>query len=422
VDARQAELAELLRVPRGEPRYREACVKAAKLAGQLGVLDFALEEFFAPFLSAPPVGPDEVSAFYELGRLQRAHGAPHDARETLARLLQADPAHPGAAALLAELGTPTAAPAAVDFDALPDLPDAPPLPDPTHLRTVRVTPGSGDEGPVFAVGALIADRYRLEQRIGTGGMAVVFRAVDQDLGEEIAVKVFTQAVFDQQTEERYKRELRLSRQISNPHVVRLFDIGSFRGLRYITMELLRGEDLRARMGSRLPARQALDYLIQACDGLQAAHDVGVVHRDFKPENCFVTDSGRIKVMDFGIAKVQSAPGITTTGIIVGTPAYISPEQISDFGSVGSGSDLYALGVVAYELFTGRLPFAHAEPLKLLMMHMNDAPVPPRAHEPGIPAELEGVILRLLEKRPAQRFASCRELAARLEEIRAVLPS
>jgi serine/threonine-protein kinase len=252
-------------------------------------------------------------------------------------------------------------------------------------------------------------------------MAVVFKASDLELGEPIALKVFTQVVHDAQAEERFKRELRLSRQLSNPHVVRLFDIGSYRGVRYISMELLKGLDLRARMASPIRYREAVEFIIQACAGLQAAHEAGVIHRDFKPENCFITESGLVKVMDFGIAKVQNAPGITTTGIVVGTPAYIAPEQVSNFSSVGFASDLYALGVVAYELFSGRLPFSHPEPLKLLMMHINDAPPPLRTHNKAIPEELERVILKLLEKDPARRFSSAKELAARLEEIRSRLP-
>ena len=415
-DDPQKALEQLRRVPRDHPRYRTACVKAARLAAELHVLGFELEQFFARFVESGPRGEDELSAFYELGQLYLDHGSLHDAQELFEKILAVEPGHRDAAAHLASIRSEQAT-AAASFDLLPDLPEAPQLPEPTRVVRVEPPPPPAAEGPAFIVGAVVADRYRLEERIGSGGMAVVFRATDLDLGEEIALKVFVQALHDEEASERFKRELKLSRQLSNPHVVRLFDIGSYRGTRYISMELLKGRDLRARLSSPLSNSDALSYLIQVCEGLQAAHDAGVVHRDLKPENCFVTTDGLVKVMDFGIAKVQSAPGLTTTGIIQGTPAYISPEQVNSFSNVTFSADLYSLGVVAYEVFTSRLPFSHAEPMKVLMMHLNDVPTPPRVHNPKVPQDIEAVILKLLEKDPARRFSSCRELAARLQEIR-----
>lgn len=411
-------LEQLRRVSRDAPRYREACVIAAPLARSLGALSFELEQFFAHFLDTSPAGADELAAFYELGRLYLEHGPAHDARLAFLKLLEVDANYRDAAVHLAFLEAER--PPASD-EALPDLPELPELPDPASLRTQHVAAPLA-AGPLFVVGAVIAERYRLEARIGTGGMAVVFRASDLEIGEEIALKVFTQVLHDERAEERFKRELKLSRQLSDPHVVRLYDIGSWRGCRYISMELLKGQDLRARMASPLAYADALDYLVQICGGLQAAHAAGVVHRDLKPENCFVTDGGLVKVMDFGIAKVQNAPGLTTTGIIAGTPAYISPEQVSSFSEVGPAADLYALGVIAYEIFTGRLPFSHDEPLRLLMMHVNDQPAPPRSVNPAIPVALERIIRRLLEKSPARRFASASELAAALAAVRGQLPA
>ncbi len=414
-------LEQLQRVPRDDPRYRAACVRAAALARRLGEPSFELERMLAAFLETQPQGDPELEAFYELGMLYLEHGHAYEAKQAFEKLLAADPGYRDAAAHLSYLEAESLPPALGDV-MLPDLPEAPELPDPSQLRKAPQQPTAALEGPIFVVGATIAGRYRLEDRIGAGGMAVVFKAADLELGETIALKVFTQVVQDDQAEERFKRELRLSRQLSNPHIVRLFDIGSYRGVRYISMELLKGCDLRARMASPLPFRDALGYLAQACEGLHAAHQAGVIHRDFKPENCFITQGGLLKVMDFGIAKVQDAPGITTTGIIVGTPAYIAPEQVSNFSVVSFASDLYALGVVAYELFSGRLPFSHPEPMKLLMMHINDEPAPPRTHNPAIPEDLERVILKLLEKDPARRFSSGKELGRVFEEIASRWPA
>jgi serine/threonine-protein kinase len=164
-------------------------------------------------------------------------------------------------------------------------------------------------------------------------------------------------------------------------------------------------------------RTALGYLIQACHGLQAAHDAGVVHRDVKPDNFFVTADGILKVMDFGIAKQYETPGVTVAGSIAGTPLYMSPEQIGNFSAVTPLTDIYALGVCAYEMFTGQVPFFHAELVPLLMMHVNTPPKPPREHNPHVPPRLEAAILKLLAKDPKARYQSCRELAEELGAIR-----
>ena len=167
------------------------------------------------------------------------------------------------------------------------------------------------------------------------------------------------------------------------------------------------------MGTPIDVDRGINWLIQAAEGLQAAHDKGVIHRDIKPHNIFVCDDGTVKVMDFGIAKRQSAPGVTVGNMIAGTPDYMSPEQISGFSSVTHSTDLYALGVVAYQIFTGTLPFTHTELLPLLMMHINEKVPRPKDRLPSLPIELDRIILRLLEKRPEDRFSSCRKLAEAL---------
>ncbi|MBS2026052.1 MAG: serine/threonine protein kinase, partial [Deltaproteobacteria bacterium] len=217
--------------------------------------------------------------------------------------------------------------------------------------------------------------------------------------------------------QRFKQELKLSRQLAHPNIIRLYDIGLHEGHRYISMELLRGESLKTRLLKPIGFVEALKLLEQVCAGLQAAHDQGVVHRDVKPDNFFITEDGTVKVMDFGIAKQQAAPGVTVVGSIAGTPSYMSPEQISNFSAVGPATDLYALGIMAYEIFTGNVPFAHDELVPLLLLHVNSRVPPPREKNPGIPEELERVILRLLEKNPLHRQASARDVQNELKALR-----
>jgi len=279
-----------------------------------------------------------------------------------------------------------------------------------------------EEEPVFAadrfaLGKTIAGRYRLEQKIGQCGMAMVFKAYDLELEEDVALKVFGAGQTNEVLVARFKQELKLSRQLLHPNIIRLYDIGMHEKHRYISMELLVGKSLKERLREPLEMDTALDYLLQACHGLQAAHDKGVVHRDVKPDNFFITDQEVLKVMDFGIAKQYAAPGVTVAGSIAGTPLYMSPEQISNFSTVSHLTDLYALGVCAYEMFTGQVPFFHADLVPMLMMHVNDAPVPPRTRNPSVPAELDGIILKCLAKDPKQRQQSCRELAQELIAIR-----
>ena len=168
--------------------------------------------------------------------------------------------------------------------------------------------------------------------------------------------------------------------------------------------------------------QGLALLVQACNALQVVHERGVIHRDIKPDNFFITDEGVLKVMDFGIAKRHSAGrGLTRAGMMAGTPQYIAPEQVNNFSGVTHLADLYALGCIAYQMFAGTVPFDADEVMPILIAHMSRAPEPPRQRNPAIPAELETVILRLLAKKPEARVQSCRELAAILSGIRLRLP-
>lgn len=448
----------LCRVPAEDAQYRVAAAIAVRLATNLNVLDFRFEHFIGAYVRSGPRDPAELQVFDLLAALYEAHGFPENAREALQKIVALRASHPGAAERLARIEAQLRPSAMVarqvlsnaDLHArrvpsMPDLGELPDLPGGEHATVMRsdpelvkrVTgpvPANGtevlaeaevlaDDPPAaapeerFEAGATIAARYRLEAKIGQGGMAVVFRAFDLELEENVALKVFNVEQSSEVLVARFKQELKLSRQLIHPNIIRLYDIGLNHGHRYISMELLLGESLKERMREPIGFRTALGYLLQACHGLQAAHDAGVVHRDVKPDNFFVTDDGVLKVMDFGIAKQHATPGVTVAGAIAGTPLYMSPEQIGSFSSVTHLTDLYALGICAYEMFTGQVPFFHAELVPLLMMQVNAQPAPPRQKNPQLPPALDAAILKLLAKDPAQRYQSCRELAQDLGKIR-----
>jgi serine/threonine-protein kinase len=402
----------LARLGTDDARYREACRRAVELVAGGVALSLAFENLLGGFVRSGPRSGAEADTFDRLSRVYEQAGFKENATEALVKLLDYRPGDAAARArlnALSQLASP-------ELAELPELaPPPPPPPEEDEEDIVDYTQLDEGSGPPFREGVTIAERFRLAERIGTGGMSVVFKAQDLEIGEEIAVKVFTQGVFDKESDARLRRELRLSRRLIHPNVVRLYDTGIAHGFRFITLELLTGMDLRHRLRGRpLPLREGLSYLIEACAGLQAAHDLGIVHRDVKPENFFLVRGGGLKVMDFGIAKLENAPGITATGIIAGTPAYMAPEQALDFRNVTLRADIYSVGAVAFEIFTGTLPFNHPEPMQMLMMHAQD-PVPsPRARNPALPPWLEEVVVQCLEKDPGRRIPSCRELAARFE--------
>ena len=268
----------------------------------------------------------------------------------------------------------------------------------------------GFSGVALEPGAVINQRYRLEKKIGQGGMGAVWRAKDLELDEIIAIKFLAAQLVDEETLGRFKQEVSLSRQFNHSNIIRLYDIGTCVDQKYITMELLNGQDLGDFMQrGPLEFDQGLGLLVQACNALQIVHERGVIHRDIKPDNFFITDEGVLKVMDFGIAKHHRAGrGLTRAGMMAGTPQYMAPEQVNNFSGVTHLADIYALGCIAYQMFTGAVPFDAEEVMPILMAHISRVPDPPSRRNPAIPAELETVILKLLAKKPEARVPSCRE--------------
>jgi serine/threonine protein kinase len=272
-------------------------------------------------------------------------------------------------------------------------------------------------------GLVIANRYQIESVLGKGGMGMVYRAHDRMLDETVAIKVL-RAEFANTAEmlQRFKKEIKLARKVSHRNVCRIHEFGEDGGVRYISMEYVAGTDIKQlaqTKGGFLDPAEAFDVAIQAADGLQAIHDVGIIHRDLKTSNIMRDPGGRVLLMDFGIAKSEatdrsSGAGLTSAGQIMGTPEYMSPEQcLGD--KIDHRSDIYALGVVIYEIFTGTVPFRGDTPVATLFKHIQD-PVPfegPVAAR--IPLAAVPVLRKALAKRVADRFSSAGELAEALRK-------
>jgi eukaryotic-like serine/threonine-protein kinase len=270
---------------------------------------------------------------------------------------------------------------------------------------------------------LVDNRYRLIKPLGSGGMADVHLAHDNILDRGVALKVMsTRYASDEEFVERFKREARNAAALSHPNIVSIFDRGeSEDGTYYIAMEYLPGGTLKDRIMSRgaLPPQIAAEVALQIAEALQAAHKRGVIHRDIKPHNILITESGDVKVTDFGIARAASSSTMTRTGSILGTAHYISPEQAMG-EPVGPASDLYSLGVVLYEMLTGELPYDADTPLGIAMKHVNGHLRPPKEVDPSIPVGMNAVACRLLAKDPADRYASDADLIEDLERVAAGL--
>lgn len=286
------------------------------------------------------------------------------------------------------------------------------------------------------LGTLLADKYRLDREIGRGGMGIVYAAHHETLGQQVAVKLLAVPGHAPPTVvDRFLREARAVVRLRSEHVVRVYDVGSLPdGIHYLVMDLLEGEDLMHRIQTKgvLPIEEAVDLLVQACAGLSEAHGAGVVHRDVKLGNLFVTrrrdGSACLKVLDFGISKVtqgiDSDLDLTETAALLGSPMYMAPEQIKNAKTVDARADLWALGVVAHRLLTGHPPFAGESPMAICAAITAEPPADVRARRPEVPAALAAVIGSCLEKAPDRRPATAAVLALALapfgtEETRAL---
>jgi len=281
-------------------------------------------------------------------------------------------------------------------------------------RTMTAPPSPRPASPHGVVpGDVLANRYRIQRLLGQGGMGAVYLAHDEVLGDPVALKVISSARMADELAmtERFKRECAAARKVSSPYVVRIHDLGEARpGLLYLSMEYVQGRTLAAVIGARglVPISDCLDILGQICHGLTAAHDSGVIHRDLKPSNVLIGERNAVKIIDFGLAKATAAEGLTATGMLMGTPYYMSPEQVRG-RRVDAASDLYSLGALAYHLVTGRPPFSGDNAIAVGFAHLSEMPPPPRQIRPDIPLELDAAIMAALAKEPTARPRSPSEL-------------
>jgi serine/threonine protein kinase len=266
----------------------------------------------------------------------------------------------------------------------------------------------------------VASRYEIQAPLGAGGMGVVFRAHDRTLDETVALKVVRPAR-DQQTAQRFRSEIKLARRVRHRNVCAIHEYGEDGELAYISMEFLEGTDLKRTIEERgaLPWEEAYDVVLQVAEGLRAIHEAGVIHRDLKPANVMRDPRGTVRVMDFGIAKLwgqENTAGLTGSGQVVGSPEHMSPEQARG-RPLDFASDVYSLGVLAYEVFTGRVPFRRDSPVATMLAHLEEEPPLDGSVAAQLPHALVPVLRRALAKSPAERYPGCPELLAALRQAR-----
>src|SRR3954447_22715109 len=253
--------------------------------------------------------------------------------------------------------------------------------------------------------------YELQARLGAGGMGVVYRAVHRRLGQARAIKILpAMLAYDETFLQRFEREARLASELRHPNIVMIHDIAEEHGVNYIVMELLDGRSLHdvIRQDGPMPLDRAVLLLQQLADALDFAHQRGVVHRDVKPGNAIVSAADHLTLVDFGIARAAEGTRLTEANSRVGTAEYMAPETITE-GDTGPGTDLYALGIIAYEMLTGRVPFSGVSSQTIMYAQIHTPPPPPRTLRTDLPPAIEQVVLRQLDKDPRRRFPTATAL-------------
>lgn len=293
-----------------------------------------------------------------------------------------------------------------------EAPTPPPADHPTQWLDPEFSAG---RSTTIAIGDVIGDRYEILSLLGSGGMGTVYKAHDRELDRAVAIKV-VRPEFASHPEmiQRFKQEIILARQIAHRNVIRIYDLGIASELMYVSMEYIEGRDLAGLMaGARLPIDETVRIMREVFLGLDAAHAEGIVHRDLKPQNILVSVHGKASVMDFGLARSLEAPGMTRAGVLVGTPYYMSPEQ-AEGKPADARSDIFAAGIIFYEMLTGVIPFHADTILASLLKRTREAPREPRELEPNISPQLSRIVTKCLASDPAQRYQSAVEIVTELD--------
>ena len=288
----------------------------------------------------------------------------------------------------------------------------------SHTKTLETPPKELTSGSTFA------GRYQIIKELGKGGMGTIYKVFDKDIQEEIALKLLKHEIAaDDSMIERFRNELKLARKITHKNVCRMYDLGREDKTHFITMEYVDGEDLKSVIAEtgKIHEERALSIALEVCEGLAEAHELGVVHRDLKPQNIMIEKKGRAKILDFGIARSIETKGMTRTGTMIGTPDYMSPEQVEG-KDTDQRSDIYSLGILLYEMVTGKVPFTGDSAFSVALKHKTEIPPSPKSLNNTLSNNLSEAILKCLEKKREHRFQRADELLSELQNIEKGKPS
>jgi serine/threonine protein kinase len=381
----------LQKVPEDSSVYRKACLMLGNAFIEKELYSVA-EKKLLEALSGEEVNNKTIAVYYSLGKIYEKLNQLDKAKDIFEKIISFNYKYKDAAERMEKLKD------------LSSIAVTQPIDD-TLINSIRVESGT-----------IIANRYNIKKTIGQGGMGRVFLVHDMHLDELIALKLLIPYQIGESDQvERFIREIKISRKINHPNVIRVFDLGKWHMNHFITMEYVNGGNLKDWMKQNPEDMDGrIDFLIQICEGLYAAHRLNIIHRDIKPENILIDKGNVAKIVDFGIARSATITSKTMDGRLIGTPEFISPEQIHG-QKLDEKSDIYSLGVLMYQLFTDKLPFSAPNIGQILLKHLNENPIPPKEINPKIPAWLDKIILKALEKDPAKRFQNTKEI---IKEINA----